>query len=637
VRLVKVRINGYKRLFDTTCNLDSKLVAILGPNEAGKSSLLEALAWLTTGGALGPTRRTHNAGISDATAVVETHWMLDAADRDAVGDLAIDQTPTRVILGRRADGTEVFTVEPPVRRDPAPFHAAQQRVASFAATTVASTLPRGEDDGAGDRLDRVRRLIADSEHHWQDHERAWLTGLIEDLEALTGRGATRARRAVEALQAVLAVLQGAEASQEARERLESRVPSFLSLSDDDRLLQSAYDLNDPAVVTQPSKALRNLTQVAELDLNELLGAIHAGNQTAVHTMCRRANERLERLFLGAWRQSELTVIVTTDGTILRLLLSERWPNGQDTDISERSDGLKAFVALVCFLALQHHRDRVVILIDEAEAHLHYDGQADLINVLLQQTQAQQVIYTTHSPGCLPPDIGTGVRFISPDPASPGISSLHNNFWTRGIPGYSPLLIAMGASAAAFASPRRAVLAEGASDMILLPTLIRHATNTAELDYQVAPGLSNANAEQFGDLDLVAARVVYLVDGDEQGRRLTQRLTAAGVPRHRILSYPKGMAMEDTLNPACYRGAVNTLLREANPSASQMTESDLQPNQTRARSVEQWGRLRSVHPPSKVAIASYLLQHADQISLSRKGIKALQSINTNITKILASPT
>jgi len=575
-------------------------------------------------------------GISDDTVVVETHWILDAGDRNAIADLALDQIPNRVIFGRRADGTEVFGVDPALRRDPAPFRTAERSLSLFAATAVAASMPRG-DDSSGDRLDRVRRLIADSDHRWQEHELAWLTTLLEDLETVTGRGATRAQRAADALHVVLAVLTGVEASQEARERLESRVPSFLWLSDEDRLLQSAYDLNDPTTRTEPSKALRNLTQVAELNLDGLLAAILAGNQTAVHTMLRRANERLERLFSDAWRQSELTVMLTTDGAVLRILLRERWPEGQDTDITERSDGLKAFVALVCFLALRHHRDRVVVLIDEAEAHLHYDAQADLINVLLEQTQAQQVIYTTHSPGCLPPDIGTAVRFISPDPAKPGISSLHNNFWERGIPGYSPLLIAMGASAAAFASPRRAVLAEGASDMILLPTLIRRATDTAELDYQIAPGLSNANAEQFGDLDLVAARVVYLVDGDEQGRRLTQRLIAAGVPAHRILSYPNGMAMEDTLNPACYLDVVNALLREGNPSAPQMTKPDLEPAQTHARSVELWCQSRVTQAPSKVAVASYLLQHANQISLSRKGRQALQTIDANVTKILASPT
>jgi len=53
MRLTKVEITGYKRLAHASCNPDGRLIALLGPNEAGKSSVLEALAWLS--GVEGPT------------------------------------------------------------------------------------------------------------------------------------------------------------------------------------------------------------------------------------------------------------------------------------------------------------------------------------------------------------------------------------------------------------------------------------------------------------------------------------------------------------------------------------------------------------------------------------------------------
>lgn len=48
MRLTRIEFNGYKRLAQTSCNVDGKLIAFVGPNEAGKSSVLEALAWLDT-------------------------------------------------------------------------------------------------------------------------------------------------------------------------------------------------------------------------------------------------------------------------------------------------------------------------------------------------------------------------------------------------------------------------------------------------------------------------------------------------------------------------------------------------------------------------------------------------------------
>ena len=65
------------------------------------------------------------------------------------------------------------------------------------------------------------------------------------------------------------------------------------------------------------------------------------------------------------------------------------------------------------------------------------------------------------------------------------SKIKNWFWSEG-PGFSPVLLGMGATALAFASMRRAVLAEGASDLILLPTLLREITGEADLEFQIAP-------------------------------------------------------------------------------------------------------------------------------------------------------
>ena len=49
MRLVKIRIAGFRRFKDATLNLDADLIAIVGPNEAGKSSLLQALTYLNPG------------------------------------------------------------------------------------------------------------------------------------------------------------------------------------------------------------------------------------------------------------------------------------------------------------------------------------------------------------------------------------------------------------------------------------------------------------------------------------------------------------------------------------------------------------------------------------------------------------
>jgi predicted ATP-dependent endonuclease of OLD family len=304
-----------------------------------------------------------------------------------------------------------------------------------------------------------------------------------------------------------------------------------------------------------------------------------------------------------------------------------------TDIGERSDGLRTFVALAAFLASGGYKVPPILLIDEAETHLHYNAQADLVGVLLKSIDATQVFYTTHSPGCLPSDLGTGIRLITPDPAHGDASIIKNNFWQGEEPGFAPLLYAMGAGAAAFSMCRKAVLAEGPSDMILLPSLIRRATGERDLEYQVAPGLANAHA--FGmRIEEVAAKVVYLTDGDGGGAKHRKDLVDAGVSGDRIFQLRHGTAAEDLVNRDDYVTVVNGLLREMN-TARTVTTADLPRDKTVAKALADWGEANRIRQPSKVEVA-YALLRFDGLRLTAGSKTSLRRLHEQFMAALAVP-
>ncbi len=208
----------------------------------------------------------------------------------------------------------------------------------------------------------------------------------------------------------------------------------------------------------------------------------------------------------------------------------------------------------------------ILLIDEVETHLHYDAQADLVQMLAKQEIVTKVIYTTHSVGCLPEDLGTGVRFIeSKEPVS-FTSRIENAFWNSGSSGFSPLLFGMGASTLAFIPLRNAVVTEGPSDMILWPTLLREATGRSHLDFQIVPGLSNANRSEIIVLDGEAPRTAYLLDADEGGKDLSRKLRGAGILEVKIFHIPddvqQGLVIEDIVDAEVYVRAVNEELRRS---------------------------------------------------------------------------
>ena len=52
MRLARVEISGYRRLVKASTNIDGRITAFVGSNEAGKTSIFNALSWLSSGGAL---------------------------------------------------------------------------------------------------------------------------------------------------------------------------------------------------------------------------------------------------------------------------------------------------------------------------------------------------------------------------------------------------------------------------------------------------------------------------------------------------------------------------------------------------------------------------------------------------------
>lgn len=293
---------------------------------------------------------------------------------------------------------------------------------------------------------------------------------------------------------------------------------------------------------------------------------------------------------------------------------------------ERSDGLKAFVALVGFLRSLPDDQPPILLIDEAETHLHLDAQADLIEVLQNRVAATQVFYTTHSPGCLPLDLGRGLRFVEPTDQHYS-STLSHNFWDTKYPGFSSVLFKMGAGAFAFSSLRKAVLAEGAADMILLPRLIREATSLATLPYQVAPRMNDFDESKV-DRREVAATVAYLVDGDAGGRdRRTNLRRKYQVPAELIVSHPDGHAVEDYLETPAVLAAINELRSDAKRDTP-ITLATLPEGQTLGQRIDRWFKNHHLDSPSKVALAT-LLVNEDELRLRPGARSRLQLLHRDI--------
>lgn len=605
MQLTRIKFEGYKRLAKTQCSVDGRTIAFIGPNEAGKSSVLQGLQWLTQepGVPLRPADLNRSMSAVGTEPVVQADFRLDASDIAALHELDISpatpislRTVKILRVSRTADGTFTPAVLIPLRRSQVPFEKASSAIndATSALQEYADSL--GEDlyssfvtifasiideFGISEWTDDRITLLAELEDRFGD----LTTGIVADRFEGAKNLREQLEQTLKAIQAAHAAAIQPEPEPAVLDHLVSRMPRFLLFSDEDRILKPVYNLADDELRLKPPTPFANLLSVAQTSPEQVWEVVRAADNARMRTLESRMNAALSARLQPMWTQSSLTlsVAINQGGLIEVNIVELANPDSTVTPIDERSDGLRAFLALICFLVAADLRNPPILLVDEAERNLHYDAQSDLVRVLTHDLKVAKVLYTTHSPGCLPLDLGTGIRVVHRNPSDPSVSSLENNFWTDSEPGFSRLLFVMGAEVAAFSALRRAVLAEGVSEMILLPTLLRNASDGAELDFQVAFGLSNMSAATA--LGSVALITTFLVDGDEAGDNKLRLLREEGVPDSHLLQLPRGQAIEDLVDRKTYLDEVDGWLEDM--GAGRLDRSALAADETIAHAVDRY--------------------------------------------------
>lgn len=627
---------------------DAKLVCLIGANEAGKSTILDALEIAHSGEAVPASDRTRREGVPDNREIVRLRYRLDDGDREALAQIGRDPDGPQhlqwFVVVRHTDGQHRYWAEPEFVRDRSERRSLCRTLTERAqgwwpqADEVAS-----DEDGEGNDADaagpeeafapdqgRVSRLIealADDASTLSETVPQELRELANEVEPHDAD-----------LSAVLRQLADIEAAQspdaQADELLWGRMPRFVRFDERARLLESEYDLN--TADSSPGTALGNLIRLAQLDLNGLVSAINSDETGTVRDIREKANATLQQR-MEAWQQDpRIAVVLENEGALLRIHVQSG--SGPTMAFRERSDGLRQFVALVALTAHQPNPMRPILLIDEVETHLHYNAQADLIDVLTTQTAARQVVYTTHSAACLPQDLGLGVRVVE-GLGEHTASTVRQNLWQATRPGLGSLLMAMGASSLVYVTLRPGVIAEGESDLILLPTLMREAIGSESVGFAVVPGASTTPPERIAGLDLQGVRTVWVLDADDAGRRRRGQLIDAQIPSERILllADDTSLEVEDLIAPATYVEAVRMYVADVGGPTDEFAEDNL-PSETcqRHETVEAWCDARQLHRPSKIAIAIKLTELLESTPLlDPQHADRLRALHASITALFAS--
>jgi energy-coupling factor transporter ATP-binding protein EcfA2 len=525
MELCSISVTGFRRFRSkATLQTGGKLVALVGPNEAGKSSLLQAIALMANNDP--PPASDLSRGEDPSRFKIEARYFLSDDDLLAAGGI----TSRWLRLEKGLDGKRRYAFEPDRPHRDLLSRRLLLEALEIARSNAKFRLRLDEKELLPDLDEAVTHLHSTEETFKKEEIDSIKDNISRIVDVVEIKDIAAIRKIEGLLKNFEIVEESLPPSVFAWNALNARLPQILLFDEDARSLASEYSLT--ALVNSVPQSLANLCRVAKLDLQNLLTVHGNGDRAAETTIEHNANDTLKERFSEDWQQSGISVAIRIlDNSLLVQVVNTA---KEFTSFAERSDGLRQFVALQAFTAGASSKSQI-LLVDEADQKLHYDAQADLVQMLARQKVADKVIYTTHSAGCLPEDMGNGVRLARPTKADETRSEIINRFWAENEPGFAPLLFGMGASTLAFFPTRNAVMVEGAADMLLLPTMFREALGTEVLGFQFVPGLSSS-LDDFGfhaPAIGIPSDILYLTDADGGGTKIRDHLIKQGVPKDRV--------------------------------------------------------------------------------------------------------
>jgi len=284
---------------------------------------------------------------------------------------------------------------------------------------------------------------------------------------------------------------------------------------------------------------------------ELQNALRNDDEGLANGIVASMNAQLERsLNLAKWwsQDQEFRLAITVRDFDIVFTIRDR--TGSEYSFAERSSGLKYFLSyLVQFLAHVNERKRTeILLMDEPDAFLSNQGQQDLLRVFHQftvpteTTPGGQVLYVTHSPFLIDKNRADRIRVLDKGAGDEGIRVVRD----VGRNHFEPLRTAFGSFVGETAFIGNCnIMVEGLADQIYLAGMsdLLNRTGAAPTEYldlnriTLVPVGSASQMPYMTYLargrDVNKPAVIVLLDGDKEGDQAVKVLERGG-PRNKQL-------------------------------------------------------------------------------------------------------
>lgn len=587
MRLKWFRILNFRSINDSGIIDASRITALLGRNESGKSNLLRGLHTLNPAEGFAalnaikdfPRHRKLDECL-DSTPAVETIWELDESEQAALASIwpraqglteisvgrgyglkslwvAIDVPTSSFDIGEIRDLAR--KIVPAVKAKAGTLEDSQRAALETAADAFAAAITVEEDEedwaqAAPAVLSALRVALAAADVELTETQDAYLNSLEDRAEAIP---------------------KDEEAHTAAREWVMEQLPVFLYL-DDYPEIQGHQDITaylereQNGGATDADRNFQKLCKIAGLKPAQLQSLLQSDDQETRAQLVNRAGSVVTTAIRKRWKDRQLKVRFNLDAHHFDTLISD--PNATydvEVNLDERSRGFQWFFAFYVVFAADTdggNADNAVLLLDEPGLYLHAKSQGDLLKHL-EDDFANQIIYTTHSPFMVPTHRLDSVRTVN---IAEDAGTTVSNDPTGDARTLFPLQAALGYDLAQslFVGPNNLVV-EGVTDFWLLSAVSEYLNDAGRTGLHRELTITPAGGAQkvhymVALLTSEQLNVLVLFDDEKDAKATRDDLVKGKLIRDDNVIFvtgafagtaPKEADIEDILDPAMYEGLV----------------------------------------------------------------------------------
>ena len=582
MQLKSFRVSNFRSIKDSGHIEVSRITALLGRNESGKSNLLRGLHSLNPLDgfkALDPIknfpRDRRLEECTDLTDVVHSTWELDEDDKAELLEVLPRATEvTKVEIGRKYNGDHRYIFFPELTAIAFDEADTKSKVKKVAAGMRAKASDENALEAAADAFEAKASVTKVRE--------TWATEFAAAAKAARTALATADAELTDAQEGILDGLEelgvsiagDREAQKNARNWAVGAMPKFFYLDDSPELdgHQDVAAYLHRKAHNQLNDADRNfekLCKIAGLKPEKLQELQQKGDAEQRNQLANRASAVVTGEVKRLWKDRELKIRFNLDGNHFDTLISDPTATYDvEVNLNDRSRGFQWFFAFYVTFAADTDGGKVanaILLLDEPGLYLHAKSQGDLMKHF-EDDFHNQILYSTHSPFMVPTHRLDSVRTVN---IADKVGTTVTNNPTGDAKTLFPLQAALGydLSQSLFVGPNNLVV-EGVTDFWIISAVSSYLSDTGKTALSPDLTLTPAGGAQkvsymVALLTSESLNVLVLLDLEKESEATKSELLKAKLVREQNVVFvaeafnpaPGEADIEDLLDPAVYESLI----------------------------------------------------------------------------------